>query len=149
MITPFFLLNSHKTSCISKDLRTKTIILQVTSSSGLFSIYLSKSPSSPQAFVGIRSSADVWRARLGHPSNDITLDLIRSHNLPCTTNKLCLCHDCCVTKAHRLPFSSSSSSISSSPLHVVHTDIWGPSLIVSSNGFRYYLLFVDDYSKFT
>jgi hypothetical protein len=59
-----------------------------------------------------------------------------------------LCHDYCIAKAHRLSFFS-SSSISSSPLHVVHSDVWGPSLIVSSNGFHYYLLFVDDYSKFT
>jgi Integrase core domain len=52
-------------------------------------------------------------------------------------------------KAHALPFSSSSSSFSSFPLQLVHSDVWGPSPIVSSHGYKYYISFVDDYSHFT
>lgn len=34
-------------------------------------------------------------------------------------------------------------------LDLVHSDLWGPSLIPSTNGFLYYATFVDDFSRFT
>ena len=35
------------------------------------------------------------------------------------------------------------------PLELVHFDVWGLALITSINDFQYYILFVDEYSKFT
>ena len=32
---------------------------------------------------------------------------------------------------------------------MVHTDVWGPSPIVTKGGSQYYVAFVDDYSRFT
>ena len=37
----------------------------------------------------------------------------------------------------------------SKPLELVHSDVWGPAPVTSSNDFQYYLFFVDEYSKFT
>jgi hypothetical protein len=34
-------------------------------------------------------------------------------------------------------------------LELVHSDIWSPSSIVSSHNYKYYILFIDDYSRFT
>lgn len=34
-------------------------------------------------------------------------------------------------------------------LELLHTDLWGLSYTVSRNGYKYYINFVDDYSKFT
>uniref|UniRef100_A0A2N9G0H4 Integrase catalytic domain-containing protein n=1 Tax=Fagus sylvatica TaxID=28930 RepID=A0A2N9G0H4_FAGSY len=50
-------------------------------------------------------------------------------------------------KMHKLPFSISVPK-SEFPLHVLHADLWGPAPIQSYNGFRYYLVIVDDYTKF-
>lgn len=36
-----------------------------------------------------------------------------------------------------------------SPFDLVHTDLWGPALVLSIDGFPYYVLFVDDYSPCT
>jgi hypothetical protein len=47
-----------------------------------------------------------------------------------------------------LPFSPSVSS-SKGPLELVHSDLWGPSPIVFSKGYKYYVTFLDDYSRFT
>jgi hypothetical protein len=54
-----------------------------------------------------------------------------------------------VVKIRCMFLSFNSSSIAISPLHVVHSYLWGPSLIVSKNDFRYYMYFVDEFSKFS
>ena len=36
-----------------------------------------------------------------------------------------------------------------SPLVLIHTDIWGPAPIVSNLGYKYYIYFRDDFSKYT
>jgi hypothetical protein len=59
-----------------------------------------------------------------------------------------LCHDRCMEKSHKLPFIS-STSVSSSPLELMHSDLWCPSPIISRNDFRYYVIFVDDFIKFS
>ncbi|KAJ4767670.1 Gag/pol [Rhynchospora pubera] len=132
---------------LEMDLLTKTPLLQVHSINGLFILNLNLNHS-PQAFLSNRASTNVWHARLGHPSIATTLEVVNSNKLSCSRNKFSLCHDCAQAKAHVLPFSP-SSSVSTSPLQIVHSDVWGPSPIVSSQGFRYYITFVDDYSKFT
>jgi len=39
--------------------------------------------------------------------------------------------------------------VSTSVLDIVHNDVWGPSPITSLLGFNYYVIFVDDYTRFT
>ena len=38
---------------------------------------------------------------------------------------------------------------STSLLELVHSDVWGPSPLTSLLSFNYYIIFVDDYSRFT
>jgi hypothetical protein len=53
-----------------------------------------------------------------------------------------------MTKSHKLPFAS-STTISVAPLNIVHSNLWGPAPLLSRSGFRYYVIFLDDYSRFT
>ncbi|KAJ3691742.1 hypothetical protein LUZ61_020906 [Rhynchospora tenuis] len=142
---PQLCINFTASSCIFKVLHTKTNLHEVLCKNGLYLLDLNYSP---QAFFGIRAPASVWHARLGHPSNSTTKQILQSFSLPCDSNKLSFCSDCAQSKAHVLPFSS-SSSISTSPLQLVHSDVWGPAPIVSSLGYKYYITFVDDYSNYT
>lgn len=119
---PSILMEFYLSSCLFKDLRTKAILHQVTSVNGLFHLIPPSSSSSPQAFLEVRVSSDLWHARLGYPSHSTTLDVISSYSLPCTSNKLSLCQHCCMTKAHKLPFNTSFSS-TTSPLELVHSDV--------------------------
>uniref|UniRef100_A0A2N9EEC7 Integrase catalytic domain-containing protein n=1 Tax=Fagus sylvatica TaxID=28930 RepID=A0A2N9EEC7_FAGSY len=52
-----------------------------------------------------------------------------------------------IGKMHKLPFPISVPK-SEFPLHVLHANLWGPAPIQSYNGFKYYLVIVDDYTKF-
>eukprot|EP00261_Vitis_vinifera_P019697 XP_010650252.1 PREDICTED: uncharacterized protein LOC104879339 [Vitis vinifera] len=66
----------------------------------------------------------LWHHRLGHASTDI---LAKSHRLPTHLSLPC----------------------ASKPLELVHTDLWGPTLVKSTSGARYFILFLDDYSRYT
>lgn len=49
---------------------------------------------------------------------------------------------------HKLPFLK-SQFIANSPFELIHSDIWGPTPVNSVNGFKYYVLFIDHYTRFT
>lgn len=73
---------------------------------------------------------------------------MKSNKLDCSfDNVLSVCDACQRAKSHQLPYNN-SVHVTSSPLELVHTDVWGPAQ-VSSGGFKYYVSFLDDYSRFT
>lgn len=59
-----------------------------------------------------------------------------------------ICCACQLAKSHKLSFSSSTSKAFHS-LVLVHSDLWGPVPILSTTSARYFLLFVNDFSRFT
>ena len=48
----------------------------------------------------------------------------------------------------KLPFAT-VDHLSHKLFDIVHTDVWGPSPILSNLGFRYFVVFVDDHSRFS
>ena len=58
------------------------------------------------------------------------------------------CSACLSSKSKQLPFSLSRTQIKS-PLELIYTDVWGNSPICSRNGNRYYISFLDAYSRYT
>jgi hypothetical protein len=90
-----------------------------------------------------------WHARLGHLANRIIRHVMSHFNLLVESNKkLSVCIACQHGKSHQLPFSLSHHK-STVPLELIFSDVWGPSPILSNNGARYYVIFVDHFSKFT
>lgn len=57
------------------------------------------------------------------------------------------CDACQVARCHQLPYST-SEFIPTAPLELICSDVWGPTS-QSSNGNKYYVSFIDVYSKFT
>jgi hypothetical protein len=58
-----------------------------------------------------------------------------------------MCDPCQQAKSHQLPYPQ-STSVSNHPLELVFSDVWGPAP-ESVGHYKYYVSFVDDYSKFT
>jgi hypothetical protein len=101
------------------------------------------------AFGVIRSSFARWHHRLGHPSSAIVKQVISCNNLPCLSesNKKSVCDAYQKAKSHQLPYTTSSRT-SNFPLELVFSDVWG-SASDSVEGKKYYVSFIDDFSKFT
>jgi hypothetical protein len=85
----------------------------------------------------------LWHQRMGHPS-DNTLQLLDSRWFM-NSNKCDICH---FPKEHRLPFPYSLHT-SSKPFELVHSDIWSPASTMSHDGFRYFAIFIDDFTRAT
>jgi hypothetical protein len=86
---------------------------------------------------------------LGHPARDIIRHVVSTNNLPCASfdSSRLVCDACACAKAHQLPYSVSSSR-SSVPLGLIFFIVWGLA-IDSFDHKKYYVSFIDDYSKFT
>ena len=55
---------------------------------------------------------------------------------------------CQFGKQTALPFNNSVSH-ALSPFDLIHYDVWGPSPITTQGGSRYFVIFVDDFSRYT
>jgi histone deacetylase 1/2 len=74
-------------------------------------------------------------------------NIVKTHELSCSPDSLSLVCDACQrAKSHQLSYTA-SSRVSTVPLELIHSDVWGPAR-VSSGGYKYYVSFVDDYSRF-
>ncbi|KAL5732484.1 hypothetical protein ACOSQ2_032176 [Xanthoceras sorbifolium] len=65
-----------------------------------------------------------------------------------TVNDVELCESSKYGKLHQLHFPSTIRK-TTAPLDLIFSDIWGPSLIASTNGHKYYIVFVDSYTRFS
>lgn len=92
---------------------------------------------------------DVWHQRLGHPSSRVLRQILKLCSISDKSNERGdFCEACKYGKAHRLPYQASQFQ-ANKPLELIHSDLWGPAPLQSTNGFQYYVAFLDDDSRFT
>lgn len=130
------------------DLQKEKVVLKGPRSKGL---YMLKNQEFEAFFsdINVSASEDTWHLRLGHSSSGVLQHLKSSNAIVVNKGQTSpLCESCQMGKSSRLKFFQSSSSVSQ-PLGRIHCDLWGPSPIVSYQGFRYYVVFVDEFSRFS
>jgi histone deacetylase 1/2 len=139
----------HRDFFCVKDKATRRILLHGRSQNGLYPIPIGRASSpSHRASSSVKVSASQWHQRFGHPSNNVVQKLVKHHSLPCLPSELSvsICDACQRGKSHQLSYTA-SERISTMPLELIHSDVLGPS-IASSGGYKYYVSFIDDYSRF-
>lgn len=88
-----------------------------------------------------------WHHKLGHPSRFVLDHVLKYLHVP-HADKLYFCIACQYGKVCQQRFPSSMNKTSSA-LQLVDADLWGLTPILSNEGFRYYIHFVDDFTMFT
>jgi transposase InsO family protein len=139
--------------CFFQDLVTGRIIGSGSLRDGLY--YLDAQPTQgrlTQAYHTVRtddSAAKIWlwHQRLGHPSFLLVQRMFPSLFLHNPVSKF-QCETCELAKHHRVSFPPSITK-SNAPFVLVHTDVWGPSRVVSLSGHRWFVSFIDDFSRTT
>ena len=140
-----------------QDLHSGKVLFKGLSSNGLYPIHTQPSPSlvtaSPTvyAFLSSKNKWQLWHHRLGHPSDRVLVSTLPSLSSCISVRNKHVqhhCKHCLIGKMHQLPFAHSQFQ-STQPLELVHSDVWGPAPVSSSNGYKYYLLFMDDFSKYS
>ena len=97
------------------------------------------------------ASSVIWNAQLGHPSFRI-ISSLNKHGVITFSNKgkfyskSCFC--CQLGKSHRLPFPNLNQRSFFFLFEWIHCDLWGPSLVPSPSGYRFYCVLINDFSRF-
>jgi histone deacetylase 1/2 len=145
------LLEFHPNFFLIKDKATRKILHQGRCEGGLYPLGLKRMGASAHKYVlGVnKPSTERWHSRLGHPSFAIVSHVLKNNKLPCNNESIneSICDSCQRAKSHQLPYSK-SYNIASTPLELIHSDVWGTApTSVGRN--TYYVSFIDDYSRYT
>jgi hypothetical protein len=140
-VTVEFIFNSY----FVKDLHTQIVILHGTLCNELYKIIPYYTPHQVMQLI---SFADTWHSKLAHYYQPIITTMSKQKHISISKSDIYFCGNCNKAKAHKLPFTA-SSTIATHPLQIIHTDLWGPSPVLSQLGNRYYVLFTDEYSRFS
>jgi transposase InsO family protein len=159
----------HGRVCTIRNAKGKIIGRAVQVTNRLYQISLSKktlalitpAPKKPES-AATRELIKLFHSRLGHPSHDSVRKLFANHMGKDTDTFLRgrvistsssssdppeTCEACHLGKSHRTPLPQQSTTRSTAPLELVHMDVCGPFRVPSAGGSRYWLLIVDDYSR--
>ena len=103
-----------------------------------------------ESSVPVKTNADntrLWHLRLGHISLNGLKELEKQGVLGADKiEELDFYEDCVLRKSTRTSFKKSVHK-TKSILDYVHSDLWGPSQVLSLGGNRFFMSIIDDYSR--
>ena len=98
--------------------------------------------------IASKANSVIWHAKLGHPAPFVLQKVLHSMHFPFRIQSFDFCDSCRIGKMHRLPFERAKIT-AAAPLEIISSDVWGPAPMVSSEGYRYYITFIDSFTRFT
>ncbi|KAI0488890.1 hypothetical protein KFK09_028729 [Dendrobium nobile] len=130
-----------------KDSQDNRLLLRGHLRNGLYNVQTPPN-TAPVALQTVKNSLTTWYDRLGHPHIQILQRLAKTFSPPFTVSNSFFCKSCNISKSHKLKFKT-RTSVTHMPFDLIHSDVWGPSPIPSLSGFRYYVIFTDDCTRFS
>ena len=147
-----FSLTFSSTGVVVQDSQTGKIIGTARKVGRLFELIFFHLPSSRHFSFSVSgqstSSLALWNSCLGHASISRVQQLVSRVLSGSVSNKSIDCMPCQFGKQTSLPFNNNVSHALSS-FDLIHSDVWGPSPISTPDGSRYFVIFVDDFSRYT
>lgn len=114
-------------------------------------VYIIRNSPTCMLSTAMKNKALMWHRRLGHLNysdmcrmRDGAVDGI---NFIGGENQVRNCQVCCEGKQTRKPFGHSDNQRAEGILNLIHSDLCGPMETTSIEGTKYFLIFVDDYSR--
>ena len=102
--------------------------------------------------VNIEDKASLWHLRFGHLHHGGLKELAKKnmvHGLPNMDYEGKICEECVLSKHVRTSFPKKVEYWAKQPLELIHTDICGPITPESFSGKRYFITFINDFSRKT
>ena len=102
----------------------------------------------------LAKSTQLWHQRLAHiqPATIIEMSksqAVRGLEIDDSREQTMTCAGCALGKAHRAVIPKKSHTRSTKLLELVHSDVNGPLEVPSLGGSRYFVTFIDDFSRWT
>ena len=135
--------------CVFQDLDTgRRIGLGRENGRGIYELVADIPSTGLQALFALSASSSslhdsfLWHCRLGHPSF-----VKLKETLPWLNLSEFHCESCELGKHHISSYPSRTGPLTHRPFDLVHCDVWGPAPHPSPTGGKYYMVFVDDYTR--
>ena len=135
--------------CVFQDLDTgRRIGLGRENGRGIYELVDDSPSTGIQALFALSASSSslhdslLWHCHLGHPSF-----VKLKETLPWLHLSEFHCESCELGKHHRSSYPSRTGPPTHRPFDLVHCDVWGPAPHTSPTGGKYYMVFVDDYTR--
>ncbi|KAK7245636.1 hypothetical protein RIF29_40484 [Crotalaria pallida] len=137
--------------CCVQDQVSGMVIAKGPKIGRLFPLHISTS--NHVACSAIFNKNEIWHKRLGHPNSVILSHLLKSGSLgniaPSSSSHLSFdCSACKLGKSKTLPFPIAGSHAEKC-FDIIHSDVWGITPVTSHAHYKYFVTFIDDYSRFT
>ena len=142
--------------CVFKDIPTKETIGYGVRRGKLYYLELEPKTSKrveralvAEGHQGNKNELDIWlyHRRFGHTSFGYLKRLFPTLFRNCDVSKF-HCEVCELAKSHRASFPLTLSK-KMPPFMTIHFDVWGPSKVPTMSGARWFVTFIDDYSRMT
>lgn len=97
-------------------------------------------------FVVVKNNSNICHNRLCH-SNKRIVSRINTNKDLFKSDLSHSCTVCALNKSHKIPFKR-QNTYCNIPIMTLHINVWSPAPCVSISGISYYLLIVDEHSRF-
>jgi hypothetical protein len=139
----------HPYHFANKDTTKRIPLLHGRCIGGLYSLSFHDMNRALAALLSAHPTPELWHQRLGHPGTFALKHILHHNNLLVSSlnEDTSVCNACRMANSYQLSFPDSYNK-TSSPLELVHNDVVGSAIRLSS-GCRYYVSFIDDFNRFS